>query len=153
VLIKVRKHTVALLAGATALAMLMIVLSPTAQAQSMNASSSSFNAGYGRAAGSENQGVNYSTRDAQGNRVIIDGVMQTGEDQSVYSSSTSGAWDSYAGVGGRYANGSASAIGNNLTVITQGNYNTVIVNSNQTNNGAVTAGANVGGGVGNSNDN
>ena len=50
------------------------------------------------------------------------------------------------GVGG-YAG--STAIGNNLTVVTQGNYNTVIVNSNQVNNGAVTAGSKVvKGGVG-----
>ena len=35
--------------------------------------------------------------------------------------------------------GSATAIGNNLVVVTQGSYNTVIVNATQTNTGAVTA--------------
>ena len=33
----------------------------------------------------------------------------------------------------------STAIGNNLVVITQGSWNTVIVNSNQVNNGNVTA--------------
>ena len=43
----------------------------TAQAQSMSTNSADFNAGYGRRAGSENHAVNVSTRDANGNRVII----------------------------------------------------------------------------------
>jgi holdfast attachment protein HfaA len=114
-----------------------------AQAQSMTANSASMNAGYGRVAGSENHPVDVSTRDANGNRVIVDGLILNGQ------SSFSGSWgagDAFAGVG---ASGSASAIGNNLTVVTQGNYNTVIVNSSQVNNGAVTANnTKISGGVG-----
>ncbi|MGR4866072.1 holdfast anchoring protein HfaA [Caulobacter sp. LARHSG274] len=132
---------------ATALcsAILTLVVAGAAHAQSMETNSASFNAGYGRVAGSENHVVDYSTRDANGNRVIVDGVMLTGSDQSVYSSGrSSGSLDSYAGVGGLGGYGSATAIGNNLTVVTQGNNNTVIVNSNQINNGNVSAGTNVG---------
>lgn len=117
-----------------------------AAAQSMTSNSASFNAGYGRYAGSENRPVDVSTRDANGNRVIVDGLILTGEDQSTFSS-TSGAVDAFAGVGA--GSGGASAIGNSLVVVTQGNYNTVIINSKQTNTGAVTAGATVAnGGVG-----
>jgi holdfast attachment protein HfaA len=43
----------------------------------------------------------------------------------------------------------ASAVGNSLSVVTTGNYNTVIVNSRQTNTGAITATATTSGGVGN----
>lgn len=115
-----------------------------AAAQSMSTNSASFNAGYGRSSGQENRMVEYSTRDANGNRVIVDGVMLTGSDQSVYSSSrSSGSLDAYSGVGGIGGYAGSTAIGNNLTVITQGNNNTVIVNSNQVNNGNVTAGSNV----------
>jgi holdfast attachment protein HfaA len=117
----------------------------SAAAQSMSANSASYNAGYGRVAGSENHPVDVSTRDANGNRVIVDGLILTGEDQSSFSSA-SGAIDSYAGVGA--SSGGSTAIGNNLVVVTQGSYNTVIVNSNQTNSGAVTAGAKVSGGGG-----
>ena len=99
--------------------------------------SANYNAGYGRVAGSENHVVEYSTRDANGNRVIVDGVMLTGDDQSTFTRS-GGSLDSYSGVGSQ--GGSSTAIGNNLVVITQGSYNTVIVNSTQTNNGNVTAG-------------
>lgn len=117
-----------------------------AAAQSMSANSAGYNAGYGRIAGSENHPVDVSTRDANGNRVIVDGLILTGEDQSSFSSA-SGAIDSFAGVGA--GSGGSTAIGNNLVVVTQGSYNTVIINSNQTNTGSVTAGAKVvSGGVG-----
>jgi holdfast attachment protein HfaA len=121
-----------------------LVASP-ACAQYMSTNSAEFNAGYGRIAGSENHPVDVSTRDANGNRVIIDGIIQTGEDQSSFSS-VSGAGDAYAGVGS--LGGGSTAIGNNLVVVTQGNNNTVIVNSRQTNNGAVSASTTVNGGVG-----
>ncbi len=116
-----------------------------ASAQTMTTNSASYNAGYGRIAGQENRAVEFNTRDANGNRVIVDGVMLTGADQSNFSRTSSGSLDAISGVGGL---GSSTAIGNNLSVITQGNYNTVIVNSTQTNNGNVSAGTNVSGGVG-----
>jgi holdfast attachment protein HfaA len=111
-----------------------LALAGAAAAQSASTNSSSYNAGYGRTSDQENRPVQADTRDANGNRVIIDGVIQTGANQSSITfgggaSSTS----SGAGAGG------ATAIGNNLTVITQGNWNTVIVNSTQTNTGTVTA--------------
>lgn len=108
-----------------------------ASAQSMGASSSSFNAGYGRTAGAENRPVDFTLRDSNGNLTIIDGVMNTGSDQSTLAGASI-AGGGYSGVGGVYNSG-ASAIGNNLNVVTSGNYNTVIVNSVQTNTGTVTA--------------
>jgi holdfast attachment protein HfaA len=112
----------------------------------MTTNSADFNAGWGRYAGSENHPVDVSTRDANGNRVIVDGLILTGEDQSSFSRSW-GSADAYAGVGA--SSGGASAIGNNLVVVTQGNYNTVIVNSTQVNNGDVSAGTQMtSGGVG-----
>jgi holdfast attachment protein HfaA len=135
----------AVCAGALASA---LAVAGVAHAQSLDTNSAAFNAGYGRIAGSENHVVQYSTRDANGNRVIVDGVMLTGADQSVYSSGhSSGSLDSYSGVGGYGSYGGSTAIGNNLTVITQGNNNTVIVNSTQTNNGNISAGTNVNNGT------
>jgi holdfast attachment protein HfaA len=115
-------------------------------AQSMSSNAAEFNAGYGRIAGQENRPIDVSMRDANGNLVIVDGLMLSGEDQSSFSRVT-GAADAYAGVG--TVGGSASAIGNNLVVVTQGSNNTVIVNSTQTNNGAVSANSNLNAGVGN----
>jgi len=117
----------------------------SARAQSMSANSASYNAGYGRYSGQENRPVEFVTRDANGNRVIVDGLMLSGEDQSSFARA-SGAADAYAGAG---AVGGATAIGNNLLVVTQGSNNTVIVNSTQTNSGAVTARSTLNGGAGN----
>ena len=117
-----------------------------AQAQSMSTNSAEFNAGYGRYPGQENRPVDVSTRDANGNRLVVDGLILTGEDQSSFARAT-GAADAFAGVGA--VGGGASAIGNNLVVVTQGSNNTVIVNSAQTNTGAVTANSKLNAGVGN----
>ncbi|ATQ43914.1 holdfast anchoring protein HfaA [Caulobacter mirabilis] len=123
-----------------------VAAAPLAQAQTMKANSASFNAGYGRTSGQENRMVDSSTRDANGNRVIIDGVIQTGADQSYYARTSGGVG---GGSGGGVGGGNNTAIGNNLVVVTQGNWNTVIVNSTQTNNGNVSAGGKSGGVGGN----
>lgn len=130
---------------AAAGAMLVMAAPLGASAQSMSANSATYNAGYGRTAGQENRAIDPNTRDANGNRVIVDGLILTGEDQSVYSRAgvTGGAGDTYSGAG---ASGGASAIGNNLVVVTQGSNNTVIVSSQQTNNGNQTATTTITGG-------
>jgi holdfast attachment protein HfaA len=130
-----RKASLLILAGMAGLAVVS-----GAQAQTMSTSSASYQAGYGLSLHQMQTAIDPSTRDANGNRVLVDGVMSIGSDNSVYSySKTLGAGDSYSGAG---ALGGASAIGNNLQVTVQGNYNTVIINSTQTNNGNVTATAN-----------
>ncbi len=123
----------ALAAGCAAAAM-----AGGAYAQSASSTLSQFKAGYGGTglSGFE-QPINVATRDANGNLVITDGVIQVGNDQSVFSRlQLSGAADTFTGAG---AVGGASAIGNNLSVNVTGDYNTVVVNSNQTNTGDVTA--------------
>ena len=132
-------------AGAAALAL----VAPSAHAQSMSANAASFNSGYGRVSGSENQAVSIaSARDDAGNRTIIDGLIQTGAATVSARASAYASANLSGGVGG--GSGSSTAVGNSLTVITQGNYNTVIVNSTQTNTGNISAisAANVNGGVG-----
>lgn len=126
------RFTMSLAAGAA----LMALGATAAQAQSNGTNSASFNAGYGRSStASSSSNPNWYARDMSGNRVIVDGVIMTGEDQSSFSSSDmDGAQGHFSGAG------SSMAIGNNLSVITQGNWNTVIVNSTQINNGNVTAG-------------
>ncbi len=122
-----------------ALAVAASVVAPCggALAQSASSSLSQFKSGYGANLSGFEQPVNVSTRDASGNLVITDGVIQTGADQSVFSHlQVGGASDSYAGVG---AIGQATAIGNNLSVNVSGSYNTVVVNANQTNTGDITA--------------
>jgi holdfast attachment protein HfaA len=126
------------------------LLATTAAAQSMTANSADYNGGYGRASGQENHAIEFGgARDANGNRTIIDGIIQTGAAtvQARASATAAAMADVSGGVGG---SGSATAVGNSLTVITQGNNNTVIVNSRQTNSGNISAsiGHNVSGGVG-----
>lgn len=109
------------------------------QAQSMSATSASYNAGYGRNPGDESRPVDPNTRDANGNRLIVDGVIQTGAANSAYA--RAGAFGAgFAGSGAGFGQvGGATAVGNNLVVVTQGNWNTVIVDSTQINTGDVTA--------------
>lgn len=74
--------------------------------------------------------INPSTRDANGNRTIVNGRMD------IEGTLTGGIMDGFgAGLGG----GAVQVIGNQLNVITQGNYNTVIVDSTQINNGDISA--------------
>jgi hypothetical protein len=105
---------------------------------------SGFQNGYGNARQATASSTTGSTRDSNGNRLIVDGIIQSGA--SAYSRVTGG-YSGYGGVGcdtcgnGTSMIGGSTAIGNNLNVVVQGNHNTVIVNSRQINNGDVTAGA------------
>lgn len=106
-----------------------------------SAGAAQFQAGYGASRYTTAQNATGSTRDANGNRLIVNGIIQAGA--SSYSSSSGGASSGYAGTGsnGGTAISGATAIGNNLNVVVQGNRNTVIVNSTQTNTGDIKAGA------------
>ena len=131
---------------AFALSAALLLLPAVAAAQSAGSSGmSSYQAGYGGARYSTARPQSGSTRDANGNRLIVDGIIQAGA--SSYSSATGGVSSSFSGVGGNggMAIGGSTAIGNSLNVVVQGNHNTVIVNSTQVNNGAVTAGTSLNG--------
>ena len=133
-----RRVTAAALAAGVA-----TLLAGTAGAQSLTTNSAEFNGGWRRIQGTENGGINVRTRDEFGNRVIVDGVIQDGSDNSEFVNSD--AWGNGSASGGSgvgFGRNGATAIGNNLQVITQGNWNTVIVNSTQINNGNVTANSN-----------
>jgi holdfast attachment protein HfaA len=122
-----------------------LAVASLASAQTMTANSATYNAGYGRVADEENQPVDVSMRDANGNLVVVDGVIQAGQDQSVFSNfGAGGAFDTVSGVS---TSTGASAVGNQLTVVTEGNNNTVIINSTQTNSGNVSATSTLNGGV------
>jgi holdfast attachment protein HfaA len=105
----------------------------------MSTNSASFNAGYGRYSGQENQPVNVDLTDANGNLVVVNGMFQAAGSSMFASSSArlSGAADAFSGAGS--TSGSASAIGNSLNVVVEGSDNTVIVQSQQTNTGNVSA--------------
>jgi holdfast attachment protein HfaA len=105
--------------------------------------SSTYNAPYGMQAGQENQAPSTSLRDANGNLTVVNGQITSASfgagsasaSGSGFASSSSGAGTTGAGT----AYGSATAIGNQLNVVTLGNNNTVVVNATQTNNGNQTA--------------
>ena len=139
----IRLKTIPALVGIIGLA-----LPAAAAAQSAGSSGmGSYQAGYGASRYTTARPQTGSTRDQNGNRLIVDGIIQAGANS--YSSATGGVSSSFSGVGGG-ANGGAAiggstAIGNSLNVVVQGNHNTVIVNSTQTNNGNVTAGTSLNG--------
>lgn len=96
---------------------------------------------YGMSAGQEEQPVNSSMRDSNGNLTVVNGQFT-----SSTMSQQSGVQNmSVAGAGSGALFGGATAIGNSLNVVTVGNNNTVIVNSHQTNNGNQTATTTIGG--------
>lgn len=133
------------IASTAAAALICTLGSAAAQAQT----ASDWERPYGYGQGQEQRawsGVSMSageasSRDQNGNRVVIDGLIQTGVGVSSQLSGYTG------GVGA-----SAAAIGNQLNVNVQGNYNSVVINSTQINNGDVNAYANANGNVSEAND-
>lgn len=103
------------------------------------------NAGYGRSVGDENRAVQSSTRDANNNRVIVNGLMASPSGlASGLSGGLSGELDPFGrGVG---TDVTASAIANQITIIAAGSWNTIVVEAQQINTGLVqaTASANTG---------
>ena len=105
-----------------------LAFASAANADPIPAGAGDFSRGYGMGWESFDSPINASTRDENGNRTIVNGRME------IEGSLTGGLQDSFAtGIG------ASSAIGNQLNVITQGNYNTVIVDSTQINNGDISA--------------
>ena len=119
-----------------------LLLAPCAAAAQSAGSSSmgTYQAGYGGSRYTTARPQTGSTRDHNGNRLIVDGIIQSGANS--YSSASGGVSSSYSGAGGSggTAIGGSTAIGNSLNVVVQGSHNTVVVNSTQINNGNVNAG-------------
>jgi holdfast attachment protein HfaA len=90
-----------------------------------------------------NQAIDVSTRDENQNTVFVNGVMRAPAG-SVFARSSGFAQQSSSGVGGT---GLATAIGNNLTVVVNGSYHVVTVDSTQINNGDVSANVSLNGQV------
>ena len=120
---------------AAALAMMAV---PVAVAQQAG---DNWNQPYGMARGDENRP--YAGQRGRGaNRVVINGIIQTGVGVSAQGTITgSTGLGGGVGGGGQYTGSSATAIANPLNVVVNGNYNTVVVNSRQINNGDVSASA------------
>jgi holdfast attachment protein HfaA len=129
---------------AAAIALAIAALPAAALAQSAgSAGMGNYTAGYGASRYTTAQPQTGSTRDENGNRLIVNGIIQAGA--SAYSSTSGGVANQYTGAGGRQIIGGSTAIGNSLNVVVQGNHNTVIVNSSQVNNGNISAGTDLNG--------
>ena len=128
--------------GAPVLA--LAVLAGAARAQVLQ-NPAQLNIPYGKAYNDFNQPFDPRTRDANGNRAIVNGRILTG--QSTLSGGIGGSFfsggGSFGSTGGFAGLGGGSgAIGNQLNVITNGNWNTVIIDSTQINNGNQTVSLN-----------
>jgi len=93
--------------------------------------SGNYNAPVGMTSTSQNAPVNSSLRDANGNLEVVDGKITSSSFAEVGGVQSFNAGTS--GVGG--TTGQATAIGNQLNVVTTGSNNIVIVDSTQINNG------------------
>jgi len=143
------------------LATLLSTLCLAGEATAQVTTSADYNHPYGMSPSSQNAPVDSSLRDGNGNLTVVNGqftssamsqstglqAMGSLGTSSLASSNTvvSGAsvTTTGAGAGGASMFGQASAIGNSLNVVTVGNNNTVVVNSNQVNNGNQTANVNL----------
>ena len=102
-------------------------------------SSANYNAPIGMSSSaSMNAPVNTSLRDANGNLEVVDGKITSSSFSEV--GGVQGYNPGTSGVGGT---SSATAIGNQLNVVTMGSNNIVIVDSTQINNGDQNANNNV----------
>lgn len=104
---------------------------------------STYEAGYANGRAMDSRTFDPSTRDGDGNRLIINGIIQadaagqTRSDGSAGQQTVSGA--DYFSSGAM--NSSTTAVGNLFTVSVAGSWNTVIVNSTQSNTGDISASA------------
>jgi hypothetical protein len=91
-------------------------LATAGMAHAQSAAANGANNAYSRAQ-EQMQNTADAVRDANGQPVSTDGVVQAGEDQSDFThDGADGAFDTASGVG---ASGAASAFGSNLTVVTR----------------------------------
>lgn len=111
---------------------LLLVMPNVAFAQAAQ-SSGQFNIPFGKSYDDSSQPFDPRTRDANGNRSIVNGRIINGNASSLpFGIGGDFFGSSNSGVGGI---GSAGAIGNQLNVVTIGSWNTVIIDSTQINNG------------------
>ena len=113
----------------------LILIAPAAFGQAAEYSGQ-FEIPYGSGFGEWSRPYDAGTRDSAGNRVIVDGRIMFGDDLSTLGMGMSTPWGSTSGSG---MIGQSQAVGNQLNVITMGNYNTIIIDNTQINNGDQTA--------------
>ena len=121
-----------------------LAIAATADAANLG-DSSSYNTPWGMTSSAQtNQPIDPSLRDANSNLEVVNGQFRSSAFAQAYGMASASAGVG-TGIGPNGTNtsgaayGGATAIGNQLNVVTVGSGNTVIVNSNQTNNGNQTA--------------
>ena len=132
-----RLATASCLLAAAAFTAAALIAAHPALAQDSNAA---FERPYGFAYGEETRPYDAYTRDANANRLIVNGRIVLGGDLSTLPPSlglTGDLSQDLTGLGGGFS--TTQAIGNQLNVITQGDWNTVVLDVTQTNNAAITA--------------
>lgn len=114
--------------------------------------SGNFNGLSGLSSSQQNEAIDPSLRDGNGNLSLVNGVFtssnmgqSTFQTMSSLGAVSSGSTLNTGGVGMSSNTSQAQAIGNSLNVVTVGTGNTVIVNSHQSNNGDQTATVNTNG--------
>ena len=117
-----------------------LALAGHATASAQSAGLSNYERPYGMGYGQEERPINgYNLRDGNGNLTITNGLIQGGSGLGYGLNTQWGQTDGFFGATGFGNANTGTAIGNQLNVITQGNYNTVIIDSTQINNGDQTA--------------
>jgi holdfast attachment protein HfaA len=120
----------------------------TMASQGMN-NSAAYNSGFGVVSGGENLAASGRVRDAANNLMIVNGVMGgsafagAGATAIAGASSSSSSFSHQDGV--NQIGAGATAIGNSLNVNVIGNWNTVIIDNTQINNGDQNAEVNLNG--------
>jgi holdfast attachment protein HfaA len=132
------------LAGVALVAGIIAFLSMPASAQvasSAPRSQSEMSTPYGMSYGQDVTPYEANNRGENGNRVVINGLLEGGTGVAFQGQALAQANAQASSFGQAFAGGSAQgqAVGNQINVITQGNYNTVVVNAQQTNTGNQTA--------------
>lgn len=128
------------------LALSVLSLLATAGGVQAQSSVAQMEAGYGGARRTLSTAFNPSTRDANNNRVIMNGVIQDGQGGSQINvnanGQTSGA-DFFRSGADSFTAGaltaSSTAIGNQINVNVTGSWNTVVLDSTQINNAPINA--------------
>lgn len=128
-----------------ALTLVLAVPSAQAQSASQSAGAASMEAGYGNSGRVATQTFSPVTRDANGNRLVVNGaIVNSRENGNVSYSSTSsntlsGATYFERGAEALSNTSTSTAVGNLITVSIVGRNNVVVLNSTQNNTGNVTA--------------
>lgn len=128
-----------------ALTLMLAVTSAQAQSAGQSAGAASMEAGYGNSGRVATQTFSPVTRDANGNRLIVNGaIVNSRESGNVSYSGTSsntlsGATYFERGAEALSNTSTSTAVGNLITVSIVGRNNVVVLNSTQNNTGNVTA--------------